>query len=232
MSIETQDDSQNPKKPETAAARFIRLVSVQFPPPRFESEKHELEWLAAVRAALNNYSKEIIDRACQEIMNTRGLRRDEKWFPLIAEIRKVCEAIKDDIERVPRLKAAHDEIFDGHKAPPYSKARTKLVVDLLRGSMGRQAAEEGWIGPLVDYTRANKCLPDASLIRVLKAQAQDTFELVEKCHLGKGGLANRLAILGDSILRRNKLWARVVLGQESEEALFRALPKDDEVKAA
>jgi hypothetical protein len=224
----------------TKVAKFVSTIAVHFPPPRFDSPEQEAEWLRSIIESLKSYDESVLDRACQWIIDHRGLKANEKWFPVPAEIRKVCNEIIDEDRRVPLLRQAAAEIFDGKKAPPHSRARTALVLDLLKGEMGREAARDGWIGSLVDYVRHAKELPDGSMIRTIKARAVEFQEIRQRCHHGVGwpstpqgkGLARACAIWGDTIEARNRLWARVILGNEDEEAIFRFIEKDDELRGA
>jgi len=224
----------------TSVARFVSKVAVHFPPPRFESDAQEAEWLRSIVESLKLYDDDVLDVASQRIIDTRGLRSDEKWFPKVAEIRRLCAGIVDDKRRAPLMKQAMAEAFDGHSAPPHSRARTALVLDLLRGEMGREAARDGWIGSLVDFVRHSKELPYGSMISTLKARAVEFQEIRQRCHHGVGwpstpqgkGLARACAIWGDTIEARNRLWARVILGKEDEEAIFRFIEKDDELQGA
>lgn len=216
-------------------ASFVSRLAVHFPPPKFDSPEQEAEWLRSIIESLKGYSESVLNRTAQLIIDTRGLKREEKWFPVPAEIRRYCNDIIAEDERLPLLKAQQAESFDALKAPPFSRARTKLVVDLLRGEMGKRAAREMWIGSLVDYVRHAKALPDESMVRTLRARSREMEELREQCHAGVGwpsditgrALAGMCARMAETIERRNRLWVRVVLGQEDEEALYRAIPSED-----
>lgn len=197
----------------------------------------EAMWSRSMSSVLGGYKPAVLAQTCARILKTR---KNDK-FPLPAEIAAIADEIEYDLNRLPMLEKARDEVFDGRKAPPYSRARTKLVLDMIRGGMGRRAAADGWIGQLVDYVREHAALPDERRVAHLQREAREAYEIRVQCHAGVGwpstpgglALAAMCARLGDTIERRNQLWARVVLGQESEEALFRAIPKDlDEGAAA
>lgn len=220
-------------------AAFVSRLAVHFPPPKFDGPEQESEWLRSIIESLKGYSDDVLTRAAQHIIDTRGLKREEKWFPVPAEIRRYCNEIIAEDERLPLLKAQQSEAFDGLKAPPFSKARTRLVLDLLKGEMGRRAAREMWIGSLVDYVRYAKALPDEQMVRTIKSRALEFQDVRERCHAGVGwpdapdgrAMARRFAILADTMERNSRRWARVILGHEDEEALFRAIPSDVEVAA-
>lgn len=218
-----------------AVAKFVSSVAVHFPPPKFDSAEQEAEWLKSIVDSLQEFSDETLDRAWQHIRDHRGLRKEEKWFPVPAELRRVCQEIVADGARKSLFQQQGSQSFDPHKASSHSKVRTQLVIDLVRGEMGRRAATEGWIGALVDHVRTTACLPDESMVKTLRAREREFQEIREQCHEGVGWpmgseQPKKFAKLGDTIQARNRLWARVVLGQETEDALFRMI--DLEANAA
>tara|TARA_R110000868_G_scaffold4998_6_gene30979 strand:- start:1626 stop:2300 length:675 start_codon:yes stop_codon:yes gene_type:complete len=221
----------------TKIAKFVSQIAVYFPPPRFESQEQEAEWLRSMVESLKAYDGDILDRACQEIIDTRGTRAGEKWFPLPAEIRRVCTDIADETNR-PKVLAAE---MEAAKANPWSRARTRFVIEqLLSGEMGKRAARDGWIGPLYDECRLRNELPKAHEIDGLKRRAEDFFAVRSMCHRREGwpatgvgsGLAGAAARLGDTIEKRNRLVASVVLGNASVELLFRSLDQFNDEEAA
>jgi hypothetical protein len=214
-----------------AIGKFVSTIAAYFPAPKFESESREDEWLRSMSIALRDYSDDTLERATQQIINNRGLRREERWFPVPAEIRKVCLEVLDEDKRKDMFKKQVVENIDPRKAPRGSAARTKLVLDLVRGPMGQQAAREMWIGSLVDYVRDEMQLPHTQIVGTIKAKAKAFDELRGQCHAGVGwpstpmglGLAGACAKMADTIEARNQIWARVVLGEESEDKLFRRI---------
>lgn len=228
-------------------ARFVTTLRVHLNVPfreginpKEEPERHAREdakrraWLASINQCVRPYTDDILDRTAAAILNTR---RGDRRFPLPGEIREIANEIVENDRRGPLLKQAVAEAFDGKSAPRASRARTMLVLDLLRGAMGQQAAREMWIGSLVDYVRDEKELPPAHLVGTIKARAKEFSSLREQCHAGVGwpstpggmAMAAACAKWGDTIEARNRLWARVILGQESEEALFRWIEKTDDL---
>lgn len=220
-----------------AVAKFVGNVAVHFPPPKFDSAEQELEWVRSIRDAVREFSDATLEQAWHFIRDNRGLKREEKWFPVPAEIRRICQEIVADAAHQQNLQRQVKENTDGWAAPRSSRARTILVLDLLRGEMGKQAAREMWIGSLVDYVREQKSLPPTNMVNHIKGKAREFARLREQCHAGVGwpstlqgiGMAAACAKFADTIEARNRLWARVILGQEPEESLFRWIEKMDDL---
>lgn len=218
-----------------AISKFITTLRVHFNVPIAltdpERPAKERAWTMSISQCIRPYSDDVLDRASQSILN--NWTSSDRRFPLPGKIREVCDDIVVEDKRLPLMQQVLDAQI-GENAPPFSRARTKLVLDLLCGEMGRRAAREMWIGSLVDHVRYAKALPDESTVRTLKARSREMEELRGQCHAGVGwpsditgrALAGMCARMADTIERRNQLWARVVLGQEDEEALFRALPSE------
>ena len=194
----------------------------------------EAMWSRSMAAVLGDYSDSVLAKACAHILKTRKNDR----FPLPAEIAAVCVEIADDDNR-PKVLAAE---MEAAKANPWSRARTRFVIEqLLSGEMGKRAARDGWIGPLYDECRLRNELPKAHEIDGLKRRAEEFFAVRSMCHRREGwpatgvgsGLAGAAARLGETIEKRNRLVASVVLGNASVELLFRSLDqfKDEEAAA-
>lgn len=221
MSTEAED---NP------ISRFVSRISVHFPPPKFESEKAETDWLKSIRDSLRFYSSDILDRACQRIIDTRGLRDGERWFPLPAAIRKVCDAIIVEDNRRSLVPAEQQ----GQQAGGYV-AQRQLAFDLLRTPQGKEAAADGWIYGLfrfvvehgraptnqVRYTyRTKERAPGGGIyveavrateVEWLRRSAKAAQEAHEMAIRGGWEFAKACAALGDSLAaKREKLRAHAM----------------------
>jgi len=190
-----------------------------------EGSPEEAQWMDGLTAILSVYRDDVLADGCLWFLQ----HRKEPRFPLPAEIITVCDEITKERSRPALLAQEAAEV----RASPYSRSRTRLVLDLLRGDLGKRAARENWIGPLVDYARQHAALPkDERLLQEMRIKAQEQDQLREACYRGDGwpkgsGLAAMCAAWAESIEARNRLWARVILGQEREEALYRRLKVEE-----
>lgn len=216
------------------AAKFVTHLSKHFNVYFKAGTDEATEWIRSMIGIVGVYDEAVLGAALVVILRTRK----EARFPLPAEIITVCDAVVQVRNRKPMVEKMRGEAFDGNMAPPHSKARTMLVLDLMRTEMGREAARDGWIGSLVDHVRYAKCLPDSGMVRTIKMRAVEFQELRNKCHSGVGWPADLggraharvCALLADTMEARNRLWARVVLGDANEDDLFRGLVLDDDLK--
>lgn len=189
----------------------------------------EAMWSRSMATVLGDYSDAVLAKACAHILKTR---KDDR-FPLPAVIASVCADIADDDNR-PALLAAE---MEAKRSSPWARSRTRFVIEqLLSGEMGRQAALDGWIGPLFDECRIRNELPKPHEVPALKRRADDFFETRSMAHNRIGWPAGELgaalqrsaASLGDTMEKRNRLVAAVVLGKADVEDLFRNLSMFDE----
>lgn len=136
----------------TKIAKFVSTVAVHFP-YKFETPEREAEWLRSTVESLKNYDDAVLERAGQRIIDTRGARDRERWFPTMAEIHHVCaEVIADERRKSLPLEAEQKQQPDGHY-------RTRLALELIRTEAGRNAVKEGWIRPLFDWVKRHGKLP-------------------------------------------------------------------------
>lgn len=147
-------------------SNFVSTIAVHFPPPKFESEAQEAEWLRSIIEALKTYSDDVLDRARQRIINTRGLREGERWFPVPAAIRKVCDAIVTEDNR------SHSLPIPGTDRPVQYVHKRALALDLLRTQQGREAAADGWVLALYEFVAENGRAPTN--------QERHSFKTLEK----------------------------------------------------
>lgn len=211
---------------------FITTLRVHLDLPIKRDEQfaaREAVWAASMKQCLRPFCDEILAEGAKRILaSTNG--RDRR-FPMPGQILRVLNEISEERYRKPLL-AAH---IDRERAYPYSRDRTRLIADMLRGSqVGRDAIAGNWVGALVDFCREHSRLPADSEKGVLIASGRQFDEVRGMCHAGvgwpivRGGdgshpLARMLARFADSIETRNQLWARVIRGEEGVEALFRPL---------
>lgn len=160
-----------------AVSQFVSSVAVHFPPPRFDSPEQETEWLRSIIESLKGYEADILRRAAQRIIDTRGLRDGERWFPLPAAIRKVCSEIVADDNRqsLPLVDVS----------PGSGQSRNRwLAYELMRaGSMGKRAVEEGWVTSLFDWVREHGKLPSETERSTRKTLDRDVEGRVSWRHI-------------------------------------------------
>lgn len=70
-------------------SEFISALVMHFP-VRHESAEREIEWMEAILGTLVNYEPDILRDAAESII----LNRTDRRFPLPAEIRRACEAVR------------------------------------------------------------------------------------------------------------------------------------------
>lgn len=221
----------------TAVAKFVSTIAVHFPPPKFDGPEQEAEWLRSIVVSLRAYDEDVLRRAAQQIIDTRGLRREEKWFPVPAEIRKVCADIKaqDEMSSLPldKVPAASGKQDGGSH-------RYRNAYLLIDGEMGREAARDGWVLPLFWWVVRNGSLPSANRrgsFRTMERSADggvhwETVSCSEldwvkrtatmgrdaygECVRGAGGyLQGALKKLGESMFERERELASKVLGDKA-----------------
>ena len=115
------------------AADFIGQMCQQFRVYHKEGSAEEAQWTDGMIAVLSGYTDDVLADACLWFWQ----HRKEVRFPLSAEIITVCDSVVSEKNRMPMLRDMRDQVFDGQKAPPNSRARTALGLDLLKGELGR-----------------------------------------------------------------------------------------------
>lgn len=223
-----------------AIARFINTLKAHFTspvPPLREWElkdklavashaEKEALWFASMARALRGYPEAVLVDGADEIL--RRMRGTDRRFPLPGQIIDVLGGVAEERNRKPIV-----EIIENQRAYPYSRERTRLVVDMLRGSqIGLDAVNGNWVGPLVSFCRENSRMPKDHECGPLIARSREFDDLRGMAHAGVGWpsvragnhpLAVACAKFADTIEIQNQLWARVIRGEESDEALFRPL---------
>jgi len=188
-----------------AVASFVTKLITHFP-VKHESQFAEQEWMGSMVRNLRTYSAPVLESAAQKIIDTRTDRR----FPLPSECKKVC----DEIAARDHQEQQASRLSPDAKLPPqFSQWRVRLADDLINCSLGRQAAQEGWILALHDFARENGKLPTGSEIARCKAVPAGFDEAYAVCLRGGAGFANSaLKTLGDKMIARRKELAERLLG--------------------
>jgi hypothetical protein len=187
-----------------AVKKFISVVALCFPKPRFEDEGDEALWSALMLKTVGHYSHEVLSRAANTIVSTRDRKKDGAYFPVPSECIAACEKAKRIVE------CEQHPMLTVDKAPSgFSPDRHKLAIDLLGTDLGVEAVKGRWHGALYDFIYRNAKMPVGSEIDMVKRKSKEFFDAVRACELGKAGdLSKPLAQLGNNIARRREDWAK------------------------
>lgn len=183
-----------------AVSKFLAELSLHFG-KRFDTEEAEDQWLASMERNLRGYSAAILDKACQRIIDTRK----DRYFPLPSECRAACEeAAKFERLSAPQMPLDHPSERPG--------SHYALADDLIHSDLGRQAAEQGWVGALHAFICKEGRLPKDYEIRKCVGWAKEFDEAYEQVLRGDGGACGQaLERLGAAMLaRREKFRDRVL----------------------
>ena len=196
---------------EEAIARFIAVVALHFPRPKFnEDEAMEGAWIASMNRALGGFSSDTIAAAASQIVSSRKPKRDGRFFPVPAECVEICT----EIERFAKMAAT--PLLAAPDKNEWSDERLALAFDLVKGELGMRAAREGWIAALYRFCRKQMRLPNGPEIDRCVREAAAFDRCLEGVRHGAAGkISGSLAELGKSILaRRDELSARVLGGKQ------------------
>lgn len=135
-----------------------RLMGVLGPPAHVEDPA---PFLAELERVAKAYTAE-----CQELAGDMVLAATKQtWWPSLGVIADALNAAQDRL-----FAKRHDA---GPKYPDWAPSRLSNANRIIRSPMGRQAAEEGWIGALWDFARVEERLPHGSELARCKRIAKD-----------------------------------------------------------
>lgn len=138
-----------------------RLMGVLGPPSHVEDAA---PFLAELERIAKGYSVE-----CQELAGDMVLAATKKtWWPSLGVVAEACNAAQDRL-----FSKRHDA---GPKYPDWTPGRIANANRLIRSPMGRQAAEDGWIGALWDFARVEERLPHGAELARCKRIAKEADE--------------------------------------------------------
>lgn len=193
---------------EEAIARFIAVVALHFPRPKFnEDEAMEGAWIASMNRALGGFSSETIAAAAIQIVSSRKPKRDGRFFPVPAECVEICS----EIQRFAQM--AQRPLLAAPNKNEWSDDRLSLAFDLINCETGRRAAREGWVSALHTFCRKNMRLPAGpSEIQACVASGRAFDEALAKCHARASSPWNTaLLALGEGFRKRRADLAGKVL---------------------
>lgn len=79
---------------EDAIMKFILLVEVHFPRPKFNGdERREAVWMRSMREILSEFEPDVLAKASETIIRTRDPQRDGSMFPKPVECIDACRKI-------------------------------------------------------------------------------------------------------------------------------------------
>jgi len=135
-----------------------RLMGVLGPPAHVEDPA---PFLAELERVAKAYTAE-----CQELAGHMVLvATKQTWWPSLGVIADALNAAQDRL-----FAKRHDA---GPKYPDWTPSRIANANRLIRSPMGRQAAEEGWIGALWDFARVEERLPQGAELSRCKRIAKE-----------------------------------------------------------
>ena len=191
-----------------AVSNFVDTVIQHFPPFRWDEEQ-ERAWVGTMVKELACFSDAVLDRAIAHMIRTRKQRS----IPLVAECIEGCLEARKWVEADTQKSQIPE--FRTSAADDWSTERVKLAYDLIKSSMGKQAAKDSpcWVLSLWNFCRKNQRLPVGPEIDRCKRDARDFDEAYAKAVKGGWPQAQKLEELGASMLARRKKLAEEVLGK-------------------
>lgn len=177
-----------------AAHKFaMRLTSV-FEPPKDAPDG----FVEAIAEACDGYSGEVYDRSFTRLRDTRIYRK----LPMPAEAKAICDDQREVLEALKKTPKRPQDSLNGD----WSK---EAAFDFIRRTaIAKDAAQEGWIGPLVGHVRQFHREPAWNEIPALK-KIQREFENTMVIATGQW------KPLGEAMARQQSAWAAAVLERQA-----------------
>ncbi len=177
---------------------------------RVESER-ELEMaLEGVEDLLGDFEPDVLEATRKEIARTYNGRD----FPAPALLFRTAQRMK---ERKTLAAYASQNPLQSHAQGRAERFDDRLVCDLLRTSIGRQAASDGWAGALRDFVKRNGHLPEGRDVKECQEAAQEFDETLAELYRGPQNKLNASLIkLGESILHRRRIVEDFIAGKRQD----------------
>lgn len=138
-----------------SVAVFVKTMLDRWPPFRWD-ETQERAYAEDLQRELSGFPADVLERARRDMVR----KRTKTQTPSVAECIGYCVEAKRwaDVERNKGQLIPDDSRGPHHE---WSTERVKLAYELIRTSLGKQAAKEGWILSLWDFIRRNGRHPTA-----------------------------------------------------------------------
>lgn len=165
----------------------------------FETPKNAAEgFIEALADSCDGFSAEVYDRSFVKLRDTREYRT----LPMPAQAKAMCEDQREVIEALARgPKRQEQSSVNGDWSPD---AAFEFV---RRADIAKEAARDGWIGPLVGHVRQFHRAPAFTEIAGLKkiqAEFEDALMIA----------AGQWRELGAAMAARQARWAEAVLSSQ------------------
>lgn len=162
-------------------SKFAQMILKAYPPYRWEEAQEDI-WTASLSKRLYRFSDAIIEKALDKLLG----ERDATKTPTVRECIDMCE----DVKRYAGLEEKKGELpieeKEQHPLDAFSPERKAFARSLMRTPLGKQAAREGWAGPLRTYIRKTGEMPRTDAEKAqLKRTTEETLALHKELMMGK-----------------------------------------------
>ncbi len=179
-----------------AVLRFVAVVELHFPRPKFnDDEQMEAAWLASMTRTLGNYPDDVLSEAAQRILRDRNPKKDGRFFPVPSECEDACKAAL-------RLKRAQETPLLGFGPEMSYSERCNLARDLMKAPLGDKAKKEGWSQALWDFCVQHRKLPSGHEIDACKAADAKFMAEREACLRGEREHGKSWAAVAEGMVRK------------------------------
>lgn len=153
-----------------AVTTFIETMTVRWPPFRWD-ELQERAYADDLMRELSGYSPEVLERARRDMVR----KRTKTQTPSVAECLAACAEAK----RWSTVETSKDQLISNparEGLSEWSPERVGLAYELIRTTLGKQAARENWILGLWNFIRRQGRHPAEKEISQLRADAKSFDE--------------------------------------------------------